>query len=121
MDGFFNVVVGDYETEAGRPIRSVWTASGALAPEVMGREFVRYHKSDMVRTQASADAATASVGLLSTRQQVDFSVQCVHNPLVELGDRVVVQGAGVSGEVVKVSFGSDSPVDTVVVRSERAL
>ena len=50
--------------------------------------------------------------------EVDFRAQVVHNPLVELGDVGVV--GGVSGQVVKVSF-SDSPVDTVVVRSRRAL
>jgi hypothetical protein len=120
LDGFYNVVVGDYEAEDGTPIRSEWVASGNLSPAVMGREFVRFHKSDMVRTKASADAATASVGALYSSQEVDVVVTCVYNPLVELGDHCVVDGASVEGSVQRVDE-SDSETMTVTVRVRREL
>lgn len=117
-DGFFNVVVGDYETEDGRPIHAEWSAPGSLSPDALGREWVRYHSSDMVRSQASADAAVASVGALSISREVDVQVECVHNPLIELGDHVTVDG--VSG----VAWGlrmSDGPLMGVTVRTVRSL
>lgn len=117
-DGFYNVVVGDYETESGRPIRAVWEAPGDLSPDALGREWVRYHSSDMVRTQASADAAVASVGASSISRQVDLEVECIYNPTLELGDRVLVDG--VEGVAWGISMG-DEPTMRVTVRTVRSL
>lgn len=123
LQGFYNVVVGDYETEDGHPLRAVWVADGALAPDVMGREFVRYHKSDMVRTEASANDAVASVGALSTTREVDVEVDCVYNPLLEIGDHAEVLDGDtvlVSGVAVMVACG-DSETMRVVIRERRQL
>lgn len=123
VDGFYNVVVGDYETEDGKPLRSVWVAPGRFSPDAMGREYVRYHSSDIVRTQAAADNATASVGALSTSQDVDVAVTCVYNPVLELGDRVnVVEGdvTLVSGVCQAIAV-SDSETMQVTVRERRPL
>lgn len=123
LDGFFNVVVGDYETEDGKPIRSVWVAPGRFSPDAMGREFVRYHSSDLVRTQAAADTATASIGALSTSQDVDVAVTCVYNPILELGDRVEVVEANavlVTG-VCQGIEASDAETMRVTIRERRPL
>ena len=119
--GFYNVVVGSYETEDGTPIDSVWEAPGDLSPDALGREWVRYHRSDMVRTQESADAATASVGALSVQQEVDVPVSCIFNPLLELGDRVRVEGlqAPISGVVQEIDPRDE--LMTVTVRVVRSL
>lgn len=116
LDGFYNVIIGDYEDEEGRPIRAEWIAPGELSPSAVGREFVRYHSSDQVRTQAAANAAVASVGRLATTREVDVVVECVYNPLVELGDRVRVGGQ--IGVAQKVSVSSEARM-RVTVRVRR--
>lgn len=91
--GFSNVVVGSYEAEDGTPLNAVWIAKGDLSPEALGgRRWVSYHKSDMVRTQRSADAAVEAVGLSRSSREVDIPVVCVTNPLLEVGDRVRIEG-----------------------------
>jgi hypothetical protein len=120
LDGFYNVVVGTYEDPRGRPLLAEWVATGDLSPEVMGRELVRYHSSDMVRTQAQANAAVASIGEQYTYQEVDVEVTCVYNPLLELGDHVVIEEAGVYGIARQINA-SASATMTVIVRVRRSL
>lgn len=120
LDGFYNVVVGDYEDVNGVPIRSVWEAPGRLSPTELGRRWVRYHSSDTVRTQAVADATTRAIGLGSISQELDVPITCIHNPLLEVGDRVTVTGwirplAGVAQEVAS----GDGSTMRVVVRVRR--
>lgn len=120
-DGFYNVVVGDYEAEDGTPIRAVWEAPGDLSPGSLGREWVRYHSSDKVRTQASADQAVASVGALAIQQEVDVPVSCIFNPLLEIGDRVRVEGLDAPVEGVAQRVEPRGELMTVTVRVVRQL
>lgn len=120
LDGFFNVVVGDYEDANGKPLRSVWVAPGHLSPEALGRELVTYRTSDTVTTLAQANADTAAYGALVTSQETDVEVTCVYHPLLELGDHVTVDGADVSGVAVRVQV-SDRATMRVVVRVRRQL
>jgi len=124
LDGFYNVVVGNYETEDGREIRATWVAPGSFSPEVMGREIVRYAGGglDGVRTQSAAQQAVNSIGEAALTRTVDVEVVCVYNPLVELGDRATLTGwhRTVSGVVQKVSM-SDQATMQVVIREARPL
>lgn len=120
LNGFANVIVGDYEDVTGRPIRAVWVAPGALAPEVMRREIVRYRTSDSVRTHSAAKADVAQQGALATSQEVDWLVTCVYNPVLELGDRVVIEGSDVTGIAQRISM-SSNPTMQVLVRGRRQL
>ncbi|WP_194385190.1 hypothetical protein [Microbacterium luteum] len=119
-DGFANVIVGNYETEAGVPLRAEWVAPGYLAPSVMGREIVRFHTSSTVRTQGQADAAVAAQGAIATSQDIDVEIECIYNPLLELGDHVTVPGENVSGVVRRLRV-SDEATMQVTVRMRRAL
>lgn len=119
--GFSNVVVGSYEAEDGTPINSVWVAPGDLSPDALGRAWVSYHRSDKVRTQDSADAATAAVGWERSSQEVDVPVVCVANPLLEIGDPITVEGwvRPLFGVAQKVDLGSGATM-TVTVRTRRS-
>lgn len=120
LDGFANVIIGSYETEDGREIRAEWVAPDDLSPAVMGREIVKYHSSDLVRNQVVADREVARQGWLATSVEVDVAVTCLYNPLLELGDHVVVPGEDVSGVVQKLNV-SDAPTMVVTVRGRRSL
>lgn len=121
LDSFANVVVGSYEAPDGSEIYAVWEAPGELSPAVLGREWVRYHSSDWVKTADSAREAVASVGALSTAQEVDVPVVCVDSPLLEIGDRVSVTGwvRELSGVAVKVDRDGSATM-TVTVRVRRS-
>lgn len=119
LDGFANVIVGNYEAEDGTEVRAEWVASGVLAPDVMGREIVRFRTSNKVRTTAEAEADVAEQGWLATSPEFDVAITCVYNPLVELGDRVTVAGE-VSGVVQRLDV-SDSPTMVVTARARRVL
>lgn len=120
LDDFANVIIGDYEDEAGNPIRVEWVAPGAMSPEVMGREIVRFHTSDQVRTIDQANDAVAAEGDKVTSQEVDVQVTCVYNPVLELGDHAIVDGADVDGVVQGITV-SDAATMRVVVRTRRTL
>ena len=121
LDNFYNVVVGDYEDDKGNPIRAVAEATGDLSPAAMGRRIVRFHESDKVKTQASANQAVRSVLDLYTRRDVDTVVTCVYSPLVELGDVAVVDGwvRPVSGVVQAFSM-SDAETMQLTIRERLA-
>lgn len=124
LQGFANVVIGSYETATGEPIRAVWTAPGRLSPDAMGREYVSFHTSDLVRTQNAADAAVAAEGDRLTSQDVDVEVVCVYNPLLELGDRAEVvddAGARVVAGVVRTLNVSEAETMSLVIRERRPL
>lgn len=120
IDGFANVVIGDYEDEAGNAYRAEWVAPGLLSPAAMGREIVYFRTSDTVRSQLAANADVAAIGDLLTSREVDVEVSCVYNPILELGDHVTVPGEDVHGIAVKVNPSSDATM-TVTVRMRRAL
>ena len=120
LDGFFNVVVGDYEDANGRPIRSVWVAPDHLAPSATRGRRVAYRTSDTVTTQAEADVDVAAYGALVTSTEVDIEITCVYNPLVELGDHVTVPGHDVDGIAVKIQSSSEATM-TVTARVRRSL
>lgn len=120
LDGFANVIIGNYEDDLGNALRSEWVAPGSLSPAVMGREIVRHVTSNLVRTQEAADAHVAEQGTLATTREVDFDVACVYNPILELGDHVAVPGTDVSGIAVKLTASND-PTMRVTVRGRRPL
>jgi hypothetical protein len=119
-DDFANVVIGNYEDDNGGAIRAEWTASGLLSPESMKREIVAFHKSPNVKTQSQADAAVAAEGRRLTSPEVDVSVTCVYNPMLELGDHVTVPGEVERGIARRISA-SNAATMTVVARVRRSL
>lgn len=123
-DTVYNEVVGTFEDASGRPLYSV--ARVTVGPlDVAGPYGVntRYYSSDLVKTQAQADAAVKSVLAQSiSSQQYDVQVQCHVNPLVEVGDVVALEGwkRPLVGRLTKVSL-SNSPLMSVTLRVARGL
>lgn len=123
-EGVYTTVVGIYETENRQPIYSVAKiTTGDLAVGGLYPESVRYHASDMVKNQASADKATQAVLEESIgSQSYQEAVQCVLNPLVELNDsvRVIGRDRDISGRIVSMSI-SDSALMTLIAEVPRVL
>lgn len=123
-DTVYNEVVGTFEDANGNPIYAVATApAGPLSPEGPYRTNTRYYSSDLVKTQAQANAAVKAVLAESIgSQQYDVQVQCHVNPLIEIGDVVELVGwkRPLVGRVRSVAL-SDSPYMNVTLRVHREL
>lgn len=123
-DGVYNEVVGTFEDANRNPIYSVASvATGDLAPDGLYGTNTRYYSSDLVKTQAQADAAVKAVLNESISSLMyDVQVQCLINPLVEIGDVWQVDGWNrpLVGRVVKVGL-FDSPLMTLTLRVKRVL
>lgn len=123
-DTVYNEVVGSFEDAAGKPIYAVAVApSGPLSPDGPYLTNTRYYKSDLVKTQAQAQAAVDAVLAQSLgSQQYDVQIQCHVNPLVEIGDVVALEGwkRPLVGRLRKVAL-SNSPYMSVTLRVARRL
>lgn len=123
-DTVYNEVVGTFEDADGNPLHAVAAVeTGDLAISGAYRPNTRYYASDLVKTQAQADAAVQSVLALSVgSQQYDVQIQCHVNPLVEVGDVVKLEGwkRPLIGLLRKVSL-SDSAYMNVTMRVQREL
>ncbi|WP_022886355.1 hypothetical protein [Glaciibacter superstes] len=123
-ENVYNCVVGNFETEDRKPLYSVAAVlEGPLATTGNYGEYTRYFASEFVKTQQQADSAVQAVlEQVTGSQQFDVPIQCVLNPLFELGDPVEVQGhtRPISGRLVKFAY-SDSELMTVTLRAERSL
>ncbi|TFD27528.1 hypothetical protein [Cryobacterium cryoconiti] len=120
----YNCVVGNFETAERTPIYAVAQVTiGPLAVSGPYGENTLYVSSDLVKTQAQADAfvaarLAASVG----SQQFEVPIQCIINPLFELGDPLKVVGhvRPLQGVLVKFAM-SDSELMTVTLKASRVL
>ena len=123
-DTVYNCVVGNFEDANRNPIYAVAEVTiGPMATSAAGGENTRYYASDFVKTQAGADSAVAAILSQSTGQQeFNVDIQCVVNPLLELGDVANVVGhvRPLKGQLVKYSM-SDSPLMNVTLSSSRTL
>lgn len=123
-DGVYNAVVGVFEDANRKPIYAVAVApEGDLSPDGLYGEYTRYYSSDFVKTQVQADSAVKSVLAQSIgSQQYEVPVQCIINPLPELGDTVEVVGHDrpLVGRVIQYSL-SDSPLMNVKIEVSRNL
>jgi len=120
----YNQVVGTYEDAKGVPIYAIAQApAGPLSPDGPYLPHTEYHKSDLVKTQAQAQAAVDAVLAQSiSSQQYDVEIQCHVNPLVEVGDVVELEGwdRPLVGQVRSVQL-SGSAYMSVVLRASRGL
>ena len=119
-DSVYTTVVGVYEREDRTPIRAV--ASLDLADGLFP-EYTRYRSSPLVTTQEEANRDVAAILQNSTAsQQYEVDVQCIINPLIELGDVLRVAGwvRPISGRVLKYRL-SDSPLMNVTIEASREL
>lgn len=120
----YNEVVGTFEDAQGKPIYSVARVeSGALSVSGLYGVNTRYYSSDLVKTQAQADAAVRSVLNQSiSSQQYTVKIQCHLNPLVEIGDVVELEGwrRPLVGRLTNVSL-SDGPMMNVDLLVDRVL
>jgi hypothetical protein len=119
-DGVYTTVIGTYEQEDREPLTSVKSASlaGGLFPE-----YTRYRSNPLVKTQAQADADAQSILDNSVRsQQYEVDVQCIINPLIELGDVIPVNGwvRPLQGRVLSYRM-SDSALMNVKIEASREL
>lgn len=123
-DGVYNAVVGVFEDANRKPIYAVATVdAGDLAVDGLYGEYTRYYSSDFVKTQVQANAAVKSIlAQVTSSQQYEVPLQCVINPLPELGDTVEVTGhvRPLKGRVVKYSL-SDSPLMNLTLEVVRDL
>ncbi|UCR89242.1 hypothetical protein [Mycetocola spongiae] len=123
-ESVYTSVVGLYETEDRQPIISIAQHTvGDLAVGGLFPEYVKYHTSDMVKDQGSADKATQAV-LEQTIGALTYkvSVQCIVNPLVEINDFVRVTGPdrAIVGRITDISL-SDSPLMNLVLEVGRGV
>lgn len=91
----YNCVVGNFETETDRtPIYSVAeVTTGGLATSGDYGEYTEYFASPLIHTQAGGDLAVQTrLSTSITGQVYDVPVQCVVNPLTEIGDVMAVVG-----------------------------
>jgi hypothetical protein len=123
-DTICNEVVGTFEDDNRNPIYAIAQVTvGDLAVDSNYRPNTRYYSSDKVKTQAQADSAVQSVLDLSIGSQTyDVLIQCHINPLVELGDVLVLDGwvRPLTGELVKFAMG-DGAYMKVTLRAQRIL
>jgi hypothetical protein len=124
-EGVYNCVVGTFEDENRVPIRAVAAiAEGTLATNSSGYgEYTRYYSSPLVNTQAEADKAVWSILNESIgSQQYEVPIQCITNPLVELGDLLKVVGhvRPLQGQLVRYVL-SNSALMTVTLEVARDL
>jgi len=121
-EGVYNVVVGTFEDANREPIyATAQVTTGPLAVGGLFGESTTYYSSPLVKTQTDAIAAVESILAQSVAGQMyDVPIQCVTNPLIELGDVVKVEGHDrpIEGRVVRLSV-SDSALMTVLVRVRR--
>lgn len=123
-DDVYTAVVGTFETPDRKPLYAVAEVTrGDLAVDGLFPENTRYYSSPLVDTQAEANAAVQSVLDSSIGSQTyEVPIQCVINPLIELGDVVKVVGhtRELEGRVVKYNL-SDSELMNVVLEARRSL
>jgi len=123
-DTVYNEVVGTFEDVNGKPIFAVArVTSGPLSVDGPYGSNTRYWSSDLVKTQAQANAGVQSVLAQSIgSQQYDVQVQCHVNPLIEIGDVASLSDwkRPLVGQVRKISL-SNSPLMSVTLRVARGL
>jgi hypothetical protein len=124
-EGVYNCVVGNFEDADRNPIFEVATVNeGPLSiNDADFGETTRYYTSEFVKTRDQAIAAVAAVLSQSTGQQnFDVPIDCIINPLFELGDVLEVVGhvRPLVGRLVKFSM-SDSELMTVTLAVSRRL
>lgn len=110
----FNVVVGDYKTAAGVPFQVVQAATGDLSPEVIP-ERTYFHSNEAITTLGPAEADVAKVLGEVSRPAKRIKVQCLLNPLAEVGDVWHVErrdGTTLTARIASIGFG-DSDLMTV--------
>ena len=123
-DEVYNCVVGNFEDADRNPIYAVAEVTvGPLATSGNFGENTRYYASDFVKNQTAANSAVAAILTQSTGQQnFDVPIQCIINPLFELGDTLDVPGhvRPLKGRLMKYSM-SDSALMNVTLSATRAL
>jgi hypothetical protein len=125
-DGVANVVVGSFQNPTtGAPIYAVAEVDpgSALSPDSVWGEHTRYITDDQVTTQAAADARVATeLSTVTQSQRYQIEIECVVNPLLELGDMVSVTGytRALTGRLVKYSL-SNSATMKVTLEVKRDL
>lgn len=123
-DTVYNEVVGTFEDATGKPLYSVArVTTGPLSVDGPYGVNTRYYSSDLVTTQAQANAAVQSVLNQSiSSQQYTVKIQCHINPLVEIGDVAELEGwrRPLVGRVTNVSL-SDSAYMNIDLLVDRVL
>ena len=123
-EGVYNAVVGTFEDDNRNPIYAVaQVTDGPLAVTGAYGEYTREYSSPLVKTQAGADSAVAAILANSiSGQQYDVPIQCITNPLVELGDQLELLGhvRDLEGKLTQYSM-DDSALMGVNLEAWRAL
>lgn len=125
-DGVFNCVVGTFQNPTtGAAITAVAYVAGdeGLGIDSPWGEHTRYITDENVTTQAAATLRVATeLETVTQSQRYQVDVECIFNPLLELGDMVEVTGwvRALEGRVVKYSL-SESAKMVVTLEVKRAI
>ncbi|MBX3435920.1 MAG: hypothetical protein KF861_00295 [Planctomycetaceae bacterium] len=112
----YNVVTGDFETDDGTPIHvEAQISTGPLAIDSPYGEHVLEYPGDksLITTQAAAQAAVDQLlEQSSVTEAYELPVQCVFNPLLELGDVVQVERMDrlITGRINTLDYGDTGPM-----------
>lgn len=115
-EGVYNVVVGDFETPAGVPIHvEAEITSGPLAVTGPYGEYVLEYPGDksLIESPAQAQAAVdQQLARSSVTESYVLPVQCVPNPLLEIGDVVEVKQLArrIIGRILTLTLGDSGPM-----------
>lgn len=110
-EGVYNEVVGNFEDDNRNPIYAYASVvGGRLDPTSEYKPYTYYMASPYVKTQQAADAAVKTrLFNLSSRQTYRVPVQCIYNPLIQLGDVLKLErpDRALTGRVMDYSNGAD--------------
>jgi hypothetical protein len=114
-DAVYNEVIGNFEDDDRNPINAAARITdGPLSVNGPYGVYTRYYSSQLVKTQAQADAAVRTVlEQVSNARTYRVPVECVPNPLIEDGDTVTVElpvGAPLVGRVVSHKLSMSGPM-----------
>lgn len=105
-DASYNVVEGSFEDSSGNPIYA--TAEVTDGPMAVTGEYgrhSRYYSSDFVNTKAQAESAVQQIlSQYTWGEKYSVPVDCVVNPLIEVGDRVGASAEDMSVEGIVTSL-----------------
>jgi hypothetical protein len=116
-DRVYNVVVGDFEDELGRPIHvEAQVDSGPLAFDGPYGEYVTEFPSDrgslISTTTAAVSAVQAHLAEVSATDRYELPLQAILDPRLELGDVVEVERLDrvLTGRINAYTFGRTGPM-----------
>jgi hypothetical protein len=118
-DGVYNQVVGNFDDDDRNPITALaQIMEGPLSVSGPYGVYTRYYSSQLVKTQAQANAAVRTVlDQVSNQRTYMIPVTCIPNPLLEFGDMIrlaLPDGTFLLGRLVSHKISMSGPMELVL-------